>query len=294
MLGLTKRRASSREESEVKIMAYVGLRKPIIAKLMENGAYDEPFVFGKAIGLQVTPNYAEGSLYADDGQAEYDKEFSYAEVTLNTSTIPIIAHEKMFGHAVTEKNVKFNSDDQNNFVGMGWISVEKVNGVRSFIGNLIRKAKFSEPSEDYATKGESIEYKTPSITGRASATDDGEWKETKTFATEDEARAWIFEKFGKVVGTLNVQSADGTTIGKTKLTVTPEKGQENSYFYRTGTNAALPAYGDVCNGTTGYTNWDGTAEISAKTGDKIVVTEVKTEDGVVVKAGEATVAAKDE
>lgn len=275
-------------------MAYVGLRKPIIAKLMENGTYDEPFVFGKAIGLQVTPNYAEGSLYADDVQAEYDKEFSYAEVTLNTSTIPIIAHEKMFGHAVAEKNIKFNSDDQNNFVGMGWISVEKVNGVRSFIGNLIRKAKFSEPSEDYATKGESIEYKTPSITGRASTTDDGEWKETETFATEDEARAWIFEKFGKVVATLNVQSAAGTTIGKTKLTVTPEKGQESSYFYRTGTNIALPAYGDVCNGTTGYTSWDGTTEITATTGDKIVVAEVKTEDGVVVKAGEATVAAKSE
>ena len=50
--------------------------------------------FGKAIGLQVTPNYAEGSLNADDAQVEYDKEFNYAEVTLNTSTIPIEAHEK--------------------------------------------------------------------------------------------------------------------------------------------------------------------------------------------------------
>lgn len=181
-------------------MAFVGLRKPIIAKLETTGKYGEPFKFGKAIGLQVTPNYAEGSLFADDGQAEYDKEFSYAEVTLNTSTIPIQANKEMFGHNVNEENneTTFNANDLNNYVGMAWVSVEKVDGVRSFIGNFLNKVKFSEPSEDYATKGESIEYKTPSITGRASATDDGKWKETAAFTTEAEAETWINKKFGKV------------------------------------------------------------------------------------------------
>lgn len=275
-------------------MAYVGLRKPIIAKLSSDGTYDEPFAFGKAIGLQVTPNYAEGSLYADDGQAEYDKEFSYAEITLNTSTIPIIAHDKMFGHKVTEKNVKFNGDDQNNDVGVGWISVEKVNGVRSFIGNFLNKVKFSEPSEDYATRGESIEYKTPSITGRASIVDGGDWKETETFDTEAEAKNWIYEKFGKTMETLSVQSAAGTATGKTKLTVTPNKGESSSYMYKTGADVSLPGYNDVCNVNSGWTPWDGTAEVTAKTGDKIVVVEILTEDSTAIKAGETTVTAKDE
>ena len=275
-------------------MAYVGLRKPIIAKLSSDGTYDEPFAFGKAIGLQVTPNYAEGSLYADDGQAEYDKEFSYAEITLNTSTIPIIAHDKMFGHKVTEKNVKFNGDDQNNDVGVGWISVEKVNGVRSFIGNFLNKVKFSEPSEDYATRGESIEYKTPSITGRASIVDGGDWKETETFDTEAEAKNWIYEKFGKTMETLSVQSAAGTATGKTKLTVTPDKGESSSYMYKTGADVSLPGYNDVCNVNSGWTPWDGTAEVTAKTGDKIVVVEILTEDSTAIKAGETTVTAKDE
>ena len=269
-------------------MAYVGLRKPIIAQLKSDGTYDDPFAFGKAIGLQVTPNYAEGSLYADDGQAEYDKEFSYAEVTLNTSTIPIIAHEKMFGHTVTEKNVKFKGDDQNNDVGVGWISVEKVNGVRSFIGNFLSKVKFSEPSEDYATRGESIEYKTPSITGRASTVDGGDWKETETFGTEAEAKSWIYGKFGKTMGTLNVQSAAGTETGKTKLTVTPTKEESSSYMYKTGQNVSLPGYNDVCNANSGWTPWDGTAEISAKQGDKIVVVEILTDGSMAIKSGETT------
>lgn len=274
-------------------MAYVGLRKPIIAQLKTDGSYDDPFAFGKAIGLQVTPNYAEGSLYADDGQAEYDKEFSYAEVTLNTSTIPVVAHEKMFGHKVNEKNVKFNGDDQNNDVGVGWISVEKVNGIRSFIGNFLDKVKFSEPSEDYATRGESIEYKTPSITGRASTVDNGDWKETEIFATEAEAKNWIYQKFGKIMETLSVKSAAGTATGKTKLTVTPNKGEGSSYVYKTGGTVSLPGYNDVCSVNSGWTPWDGTQEITARTGDKIVVVEILTENGTAIKAGETTVAAKE-
>lgn len=275
-------------------MAYVGLRKPIIAQMKNDGTYDDPFAFGKAIGLQVTPNYAEGSLYADDSQAEYDKEFSYAEVTLNTSTIPIVAHEKMFGHTVTEKNVKFNGDDQNNDVGLGWISVEKVNGVRSFIGNFLEKVKFSEPSEDYSTRGESIEYKTPSITGRASTVDGGSWKETEIFNTEAEAKNWIYEKFGKTMGILNVRSAAGTSTGKTKLTVTPEKGESSSYMYKTGADVSLPGYNDVCNVNSGWTPWDGTTEITAKNGDKIVVVEILTDGSTAIKSGETTATVKND
>ena len=162
-------------------MAYVGLRKPIIAEITGAKVYGEPFAFGKAIGLQVTPNYAEGSLNADDAQVEYDK---------------------MFGHKVNEgkTGATFNKDDQAKYVGMGWISVEKVDGVRKFIGNVLYKVKFSEPSEDYSTKGDSIEYKTPSITGRAIANEDGDWKDFEAFDASEDALKWINTKFGKVEG----------------------------------------------------------------------------------------------
>ncbi|WP_411336134.1 major tail protein [Ruminococcus gauvreauii] len=180
-------------------MAYIGLRRPIIGKLnIEKGTYSTPFTFGKAIAIQVTPSYAEGSLYADDVQAEYDKIFSYADVVLNTSTIPIQAHADMFGHTTADspnKFVTFNADDENGYVGVAWITVEKVDGVRSFTANFLCKVKFSEPAEDYATKGESIEYKTPSINGRALALDDGKWKEIAVFDTEEAAKAWIDGKF---------------------------------------------------------------------------------------------------
>lgn len=64
-------------------------------------------------------------------------------------------------------------------------------------------------------------------------------------------------------------------------------------MYKTGVNVSLPGYNDVCNVNSGWTPWDGTAEIAAKTGDKIVVVEILTEDSTAIKAGEATVAAKE-
>ena len=72
------------------------------------------------------------------------------------------------------------------------------------------QVKFSEPSEDYATKGESIEYKTPSISGRAMANDEGNWKSVEVFQTEKEAMDWINTKFGKEV----VMAADKKTREK--------------------------------------------------------------------------------
>lgn len=177
-------------------MAFVGLRKPIIGKRTGKKTYEEPFAFGRAIGITITPSYAEGTLYADDGQAEYDKEFSYADVSLNTSTVPLKGREIMFGNKVTEKGAKSNKDDQAKEVGMGWISVEKVDGVRKFVANFLYKVKFSEPADEHTTRGESIEYKTPTITGKASADEDGDWKEFEICESEEAALAWINGKFG--------------------------------------------------------------------------------------------------
>jgi hypothetical protein len=85
---------------------------------------------------------------------------------------------------------------------------------------------------------------------------------------------------------LTVSSAAGTTSGTTKLTVTPTIGSNNSYRYYRG--AATPAVGAVL---TAWTVWDGTADITAATGDILTVAEVDSA-GAAVKAGIVTVTAK--
>lgn len=178
-------------------MAYIGVAKPTIAKNAD-GTYSDAFTCGKAIQIDVTPQYAEGTLYGDNTAAEYDKEFKYADVSLNTTTLPVKAHEIMFGHTVgeSEEEVTFKAADEAGYVGFGFYITEKVDGKRKVVGTWLPKVKFTEGAESYKTKGDNIEYQTPTITGQAQATNDGTWKETKVFATEAEAQAWIDEKCG--------------------------------------------------------------------------------------------------
>lgn len=102
---------------------------------------------------------------------------------------------------------------------------------------------------------------------------------TQTFTSADDG----------VLGELTVTSAAGSTTGNTKITVTPAKSSGNSYKYKTAASVTLPEYDVVC--STGYTDWDGTADITATTGQKILIVEV---DGAnkAKKAGIATVTSK--
>lgn len=179
-------------------MAYIGLRKPLVGKLdVTTGKYEAGASCGRAIGVTVTPTYAEGSLYGDDVLAESDKFFTKADLTLNTCEIPLKMNEILFGHKTDEeqKTIDYKADDECNYVGLGLIGVEKVKGVRSYVATFICKAKFADPGTNWTTKGDSITYDTPSMTGTAEALDDGTWKKDKVCATEAEAEKFIKDCF---------------------------------------------------------------------------------------------------
>lgn len=183
-------------------MAYIGLARPTVAELIEPaGTYSNAFRCGKAIQIDIEPQYAEGSLYGDNSKAEYDKEFKYADVTLNTSTLPIEAHKVMFGHTTsTEKSaITYAASDESKYTGFGFYVTEKVDGQRKYVASWLAKVKFSEGAESYKTKGDAIEYQTPSITGQALAKADGVWKEVEIFDTEEKAQEWLDQKSGKTV-----------------------------------------------------------------------------------------------
>lgn len=183
-------------------MAYIGLARPTVARLNEETTkYSGAFTCGAAIQIDITPQYAEGSLYGDNVKMEYDKEFKYADVVLNTTTLPIEAHNVMFGHTVSDSEaatkVTFKSGDESGYVGFGFYMTEKVNGVRQYVASWLYKVKFAEGAESYKTKGDAIEYQTPSISGQAVSLNDGRWKDVEVFTTEAEAKEWLQKMSGE-------------------------------------------------------------------------------------------------
>lgn len=122
------------------------------------------------------------------------------------------------------------------------------------------------------------------VSGTLSAVTDAEIGYFNTVTKE-----FTFEEPIAGIGSLDITSSEGTETGKTAVIVSTALSDGNSYKYKTGVTLTPPAYGQVC--TSGYTNWDGTSEIEATTGNKIMIVEITSENKA-VKYGETTVTAK--
>ena len=87
---------------------------------------------------------------------------------------------------------------------------------------------------------------------------------------------------------LKVVSVAGTA-GKTLIYVNPALTGGNTYVYKTAASVDLPALDTVL--TTGWTAWNGAAEITATTGNEIAIVEINATNKA-VKGGLATVTAR--
>lgn len=92
------------------------------------------------------------------------------------------------------------------------------------------------------------------------------------------------------LGTLTVQSAAGTAVGATKLTVTPALTSGNSYKYKVSDEETKVEAG---HNVRVWKSWDGKSDIVAESGKHIIVAECD-KNYEVLKAGSTTVTAKAE
>lgn len=92
------------------------------------------------------------------------------------------------------------------------------------------------------------------------------------------------------LGTLTVQSAAGTAVGATKLTVTPALTSGNSYKYKVSDEETEVEAGQ---NVRVWKSWDGKSDIVAESGKHIIVAECD-KNYEVLKAGSTTVTAKAE
>lgn len=133
------------------------------------------------------------------------------------------------------------------------------------------------------TRGVIYGDRLPAALAQAAATALTEIKVTTSPAV---IRPTEFAKFSK----LSVVSAAGSSSGKTKLTVTGYAlGSGEGYVYKThATDAPVAELGDD---VSGWSTWDGSADITATTGHKITVA-VKDSFGKAVAAGSTDVTSK--
>ena len=183
-------------------MANIGLNNFRFAKLTEAAdgtpSYDGAQKPAKAVECTVTPNNNDASLYADDGVAESDTSFSNADVTMGLDDDNSEMIAVLLGHTITEEGeMTRNANDVAPYVGLGRVIKKQVANVIKYKVEILFKVKFAEPEQSNTTQGESVEYSTPSIEGKAMSLANGDWSKTKTFDTQEAAIAYIENTFKK-------------------------------------------------------------------------------------------------
>lgn len=164
-------------------------------------SYENPTDVGDAMSAQLDLKFAEGRLYAESKLAEYIKLATGGTISLAVKYIKKAAQAMLYGCTTdtSKENIKFSAKDVANYVGVGFYAPDKVDGVTKYTCVWVPKARFGPPSMAYQTKGENIQFNTPTTTGEFLA-DDSENElllETETVDSAADAVTWIKGKLGE-------------------------------------------------------------------------------------------------
>lgn len=117
----------------------------------------------KAISVELSVELAEAVLYADDGIAQIIKEFNSGTLTLGVDDIGLSAASELTGAEIDSNGVLVStSEDDGKPVAVGF-RAKKANGKYRYF--WLYRVKFAVPATNLETKGESINFHTPSIEG---------------------------------------------------------------------------------------------------------------------------------
>lgn len=242
-------------------MANIGLTNIWYSPLTEaadgTALYAGAKQLGKAVSCSTSITNNEAKLYGDDTLAESDTSFASGTITLGVTDDDDTVFAELLGHTLNEDGeVVKTASDAPIYVGLGRIVTKMVNGAYRYKVEFLYKVKFSEPSRDENTRGESIEFATPSIEGIISTLDDerNTWNKSKTFNTKSDALIYLknlmaaagetyritYDLMGGTgsVEDETVEAGESVTL-KDGTNITPPEGKTFS-GWATNTSATIP------------------------------------------------------
>lgn len=285
-------------------MAKIGVSKPYFALYNFSGgsvSYSGGGIFAKAVEFGTTIESTEdNNFYADNAVQEADKaRFASGTLSVTTDEMTMDATAALLGMALKAVTVDtkpyyelvYDDDLSSPDLGFGVIVKRIHNGREKYRAIVLCKVKFGIPADAATTQGETIDWQTSELSGTIMRDDTAKhgWKREASFATEAEARKYIQTILNITLGMLTLTSVAGAESGKTAVSVKEELGSGHLYLYQTAAEVTVPELDDVI--TTGYTAWDGVSEITATTGQDLLVVEVDKDDYRVLKAGTVEVVA---
>lgn len=135
--------------------------------------YGEPFRIAKAIQVDLTPNVVEGSLDGDDTQIEYETAITRYDISLNIDDLSAKVESELLGKKIdTLGGVSSGVNDEAPYFAVAF-RIPRSKGVGGgFEYRILYRTRFASGyAESFQTKGENINFQTPTLTGRSLARD---------------------------------------------------------------------------------------------------------------------------
>ena len=111
-----------------------------------------------------------------------------------TTMADLLGHTKDAGGEIVD-----NVNDLAPYVGVGRVTRLMENGQQKFRATVLSLVKFSEPSEEDNTMGESVEFSTYELSGTMAIPANGIWRHRKVFADQASAISYIEGLLGNSV-----------------------------------------------------------------------------------------------
>lgn len=168
--------------------------------------YGQGIILGEFMNITHNYTYAEGSLYGDNRQTEYEKEPTGGDITLNVTWLPFMAGEMMFGETVVAANEKYTTaESPTKYGGFGYVKKVKHDEKVKYAVEWTYKTAFSKPNDAAQTKAGNIQFNTPSLSGKSMVLPNGMFTHTWEYDT-------LAEALNRVKTLANI--GDGTFVGQ--------------------------------------------------------------------------------
>lgn len=161
-------------------MAYTGLKNFYYAVMTDDvvdgtTTYETPKRLGAAIALSETPTTSMNTLYAENGPAETASANGPTTAEIGVKDLAPEVRADILGQRLDANGVLHqNRNDKAPYVALGFQMTSETES-DAFV--WLYKGKFGRPSTTAATKGESVEFSTPTISATFIGRDsDGEEK----------------------------------------------------------------------------------------------------------------------
>lgn len=195
-------------------MANIGLSKPYIATYKNTSGtvtYTARNVLGKYTQIDISLDSTdENILYADNGPAESDSQFSGGTVTVTTDDLRADVFATAMGLTPVEITTTvattsptwmvFDDDQAAPYFALGGIVKKKVDGAYKYQAFVLEKVKFKTPDLSVSTQGETIEWQTPELEATILRSDSSKhpWYRITSFLDSEEDAVAILEDYLKV------------------------------------------------------------------------------------------------